>query len=77
MNVDKKLNKGNGKSSETPNSYELPWCVYYIKPIGLFSGTRWKSSNDTVPNHTLITANHQALFIYNQSYETIAYVGCL
>jgi len=24
-----------------------------------------KLSNDTVPNHTLITTNHQALFIYN------------
>jgi len=26
-----------------------------------------KLSNDTVPNHTLITTNHQALFIYNRS----------
>jgi len=24
-------------------------------------------SNDTVPNHTLITTNHQALFIYNRT----------
>jgi len=26
-----------------------------------------KLSNDTVPNHTLITTNHQALFIYNRT----------
>jgi len=26
-----------------------------------------KLSNDTVPNHTFITTNHQALFIYNQT----------
>jgi len=26
-----------------------------------------KLSNDTVPNHTFITTNHQALFIYNRT----------
>jgi len=26
-----------------------------------------KLSNETVPNHTFITTNHQALFIYNQT----------
>jgi len=26
-----------------------------------------KLSNDTVPNHTFITTNHQALFIYNRN----------
>jgi len=26
-----------------------------------------KLSNDTVPNHNLITTNHQALFIYNRT----------
>jgi len=26
-----------------------------------------KLSNDTVPNHTLFTTNHQALFIYKQT----------
>jgi len=26
-----------------------------------------KLSNDTVPNHTLITINHQTLFLYNRT----------
>jgi len=33
----------------------------------LLSGTIDKVSNDTVPNHTLITTNRQALFIYNRT----------
>jgi len=36
-----------------------------------FRAVQWhyidKLSNDTVPNHTFITTNHQALFIYNRT----------
>jgi len=37
----------------------------------LYRAVQWhyidKLSNDTVPNHALITTNHQALFIYNRT----------
>jgi len=41
----------------------------YANAIGLFNLWHYieNLSNDTVPNHTLITTNHQALFIYNRT----------
>jgi len=42
-----------------------------VNGIRPYRAVQWhyieKLSNDTVPNHTLITTNHQALFIYNRT----------
>jgi len=59
--------------------YKFHWTVVYGevslesqagRVVGLFSDT-WNYienlSSDTVPNHTSITTNHQALFIYNRT----------
>jgi len=43
--------------------------MLYLRVI--YRAVQWhyveKLSNDTVPNHTLITTNNQALFIYNRT----------
>jgi len=41
------------------------WLLYCYVTVQLHYRLIDKLSNDTVPNHTYITTNHVALFIYN------------
>jgi len=47
------------------------YCTPRYESTTLYRAVQWhyieKLSNDTVPNHTSITTNHQALFIYNRT----------
>jgi len=52
-------------------TYKIQYAETLKSSNHYYRAVQWhyidKLSNDTVPNHSLITTNHQALFIYNRT----------